>query len=86
MQFSFGAFTRFHVVSDLRDELQGEATAVPFGRADGLGPSIDGILDEMQRALSARVPYAIRTAQRDVIATVRAGVSARIRSGDLILR
>lgn len=86
MQFSFGSFARLRVLSDLRDELQGEAKSIPFGRADGLGASIDLILDDLQRDLSARVPHAIHSAQNALFGVIRADLSARIRSGDLILR
>jgi hypothetical protein len=86
MQFAFGEFTRFRVVSILRDELHNEATPIPFERVDGLDATIDRIVDRMQHDLSAHVPHAIRSAQRAVLVAIRASVLARVRAGDLVVR
>src|SRR4051794_7396889 len=53
MRFSFGDFARLRVISLLREELHNNAMFVPFGRLDGLGASIDRIVDGMQHDLSA---------------------------------
>ena len=59
---------------------------IPFGRVDGLGVSINRIVNRMQHDLSANVPHAIRSARNDVLAVTRAEVEARVRAGDVVVR
>jgi len=85
VQLSFSTFTRLRQESLLRDDLRSDVIPVPFARADGLVESIDGSVDRMQTKLAAGVPGAVRAAQREVIATIRADVGARVRAGDVVL-
>lgn len=82
----FQLFAEDRDVSDLRERLRDYAVIIPFGRVDGLGVSINRILDRMQDELSGHVPHAIRSAQHDVIAVIRADVKARVRAGDVVVR
>jgi hypothetical protein len=82
--FEIGA--RYHDVSQVRGEVDDVVPDIPFGRVDGLGASLDRIVNRMQQDLSAHVPHAIRSAENDVLAVTRADVVARVRAGDVILR
>jgi hypothetical protein len=53
---------------------------------DGLGVSINHIVDRMRHDLSIHVPHAARSALFDVLAVTRAQVEARVRAGDAIVR
>jgi hypothetical protein len=86
MQIGFDLFVRHHDVSELHDEIDDIIVLIPFERVDGLGVSIDRIVDRMQHDLSAHVPHAVHSAYNDVIAVARADVQARVRAGDIILR
>lgn len=83
------AFQLFHHdrdVAHLRDEIYDVAVIIPFGRVDGLGLSINRIVNRMQRGLSAHVPHAIGLARNAVIAAMRAEVEARVQAGDVVVR
>lgn len=86
MQLGFQLFARDRVDATLRDDLYNVAVIIPFGRVDGLGVSINRIIDKMQQDLAAGVPRAIRLARNDVLAATRAEVLARVRAGDVIVR
>ena len=73
-------------VADLHSDLYSLIVMIPFERVDGLGASINGILDRMQQDLSDNVPDAVRTAGNDVIAATRAEVEARVQAGDVVIR
>ncbi|WP_165253382.1 hypothetical protein [Paludisphaera soli] len=83
---SFASFARFRQDDILREDLANVSMPIPFARADGLPEVIDETVDQMQRNLAAHVPFAVRTAQREFIATIRADVEARVRAGDVVLR
>jgi hypothetical protein len=86
IQLGFQLFARDRVVSHLGDEIYDVAVLIPFGRVDGLGVSINRILNRMQHDLSAHVPHALRSARNDVLAVTRADVEARVQAGDVVLR
>jgi hypothetical protein len=83
---SFDLFRRYRDVIQLRDEVDDVVAQIPFERVDGLGDSIDRIVNGMRHDLSAHVPHAIRSAQDDVLAATRAEVLARARAGDVVVR
>jgi hypothetical protein len=82
----FDLFGRYRDIIQLRDEIDDLVVLIPFERVDGLGVSIDRIVNRMRRDLSAHVPHAVRSALNDVIAATRADVASRVRSGDVVLR
>ena len=82
----FELFGRYRNVPFLRDEISDVIGGIPFERVDGLGVSIDRIVNRMRHDLSAHVPHAIRSALNDVIAVTRAEVEVRVRSGDVVVR
>ena len=87
MQQGFVLFARDRDVIQLRGEIIDDvAVMIPFGRVDGLGVSINRIVNRMQHDLSAHVPHAIRSALNDVIAVTRADVKARVQAGDVVVR
>lgn len=86
VQLTFSAFTRNFTFSQLRDDLQSDVAVIPFGRADGLGSSIDRIVDGLQDDLQTLSPFAVRSAERRVLATIRGNIAIRVRAGDLVLR
>ncbi len=86
MRLGFRSFGRDRNVTELGDDLYKVAVMIPFGRVDGLGVSINRILDRMQDDLSNNVPHAIRSARNDVIALTRADVEARVQAGDVVVR
>jgi hypothetical protein len=86
MRIGFDLFVRHRDVSQLRGEINDLVVMVPFGQVDGLGVSINRILNRMQHDLSANVPRAIRAALNDVIAVTRADVEARVRAEDVVVR
>lgn len=86
MRISFDVYARYGDLHHLREDLDNDSVNIPFGRADGLGESIDRIVDEMTHDLAAHVPHAIRSAQNRVFAVIRTGVLARVRAGDVVLR
>ena len=69
----------------LREELRDVAVIIPFGRVDGLGVSINRIVDRMEEDLSANVPHAIRSAFNDVVTATLAQVKARVKAGDVVV-
>src|SRR5262249_31375900 len=86
MRAGFDLFGRYRDVAQLHDEIDDVVVMIPFGRADGLRVSINGIVNKMQHDLSAHVPHAVHSALNDVLAVTRADVDARIRAGDVVLR
>lgn len=86
VQLTFSAFTRNSTFSQLREDLLSDVAAVPFGRADGLEASVDRIVVGLHDDLQDRAPFAVRSAERRMIATIRQDVAIRVRAGDLILR
>ena len=86
MRSDFQSFGQDRDVSSLRGALNDVAVMIPFGRVDGLGVSINRILNRMQQDLSANVSHAIRSARNDVIAVTRADVEARVQAGDVVVR
>ena len=82
----FQAFAQDRALPDLRGEISHVTPIIPFGRVDGLGVSINAIVNRMQRDLSAKVPDAIRSAQNEVIAVTLAEVQARVQKGDVVVR
>jgi hypothetical protein len=81
----FQDFARDRAISDLRQEISNVTPIIPFGRVDGLGVSINSIVNRMQHDLSAHVPDAITSAQNDVIAVTLAEVQARVKKGDVVV-
>jgi hypothetical protein len=86
MRSGFALFARQPDFSQLHAEIDDVVPKVPFGRVDGLESSIVSILDRMRHEISAHVPNAFRSAMHDVIAITVAGVKARVRAGELIVR
>src|SRR4051812_48652450 len=71
----FQAAARDRDVSDLRERIRDYTVIIPFERVDGLGVSINRILDRVENDLTGHVPpHAIRSAQNDVVAVIRADV------------
>lgn len=87
MKTEFFIFARGHAVAidALRDDLRDVAVIIPFGQGDGLGVTINHILDRMEQNLSARIPRAVASARDAVIAATRAEVLARVRAGDVVV-
>jgi hypothetical protein len=83
---AFDLFRRYRDVIQLRDEVDDVVVQIPFEGVDGLGDSIDRIVNRMRHDLAAHVPHAIRSAQDDVLAATRAEVLARVRAGDVVVR
>jgi hypothetical protein len=87
MRQGFILFTRYRDVTQLRSEIIDDVVAmIPYGQVDGLGVSINRIVNRMQHEISAHVPHAIRSARNDVLAVTRADVEARVRAGDVVVR
>jgi hypothetical protein len=86
MHLGFYNFTQYRDVEHLREDLRDVAVIIPFGRVDGLGVSINRIVDRMEEDISAKVPHPVRSALIDVLAATRAEVAARVRAGDVVLR
>ncbi len=87
MRQGFILFARYRDVIQLRSEVIDDVVVmIPFGQVDGLGESIDRIVNRMQHDFSAHVPHAIRTALIDVLAVTRGNVEARVRAGDVVVR
>lgn len=80
--FSLNRLSFPHMHQQIRDV----AVMIPFGRVDGLGASINRILDRMLDDLSAKVPHAIGSASDDAIDAIRESVEARVRAGDVVVR
>lgn len=72
--------------SVLRSKLRDDLAMIPFGRVDGLGASINRILDRLRSDRAAGVPDAIRIASDEAIAETRAVVETRVRAGDVVVR
>jgi hypothetical protein len=85
MRSGFDLFARYRDLSQIPSEVNDVIVMIPFGRADGLGVSINRIVNRMKHDLSAHVPHAIRSALNDVLAVTRADVEARVRAGDVIV-
>ena len=86
IRIAFTLFARYHDNSQLHTEIDDVVPEVPFGKVDGLESSILPILDRMRHEIRAHVPHAFSSARHDVIAVMLAGVEARERAGDLIVR
>ena len=86
IRVTFQTFARDRLASDLHDRIFIYGVMIPFARVDGLGVSINRILDRLHRDLAANVPDAIRSARTDVLAVIRADVQARVRAGDVVVR
>lgn len=87
MESSFLLFARNRLsFPHLHQQLRDVAVMIPFGRVDGLGASINRILERMLDDLSAKAPHAIGSASEDAIAVTRATVEARVRAGDVVVR
>lgn len=92
MRLAFEVFVKdlgpSHPYNDehLRESLYNVAVIIPFGGVDGLGVSINRIVDRLHDDLFAHVPHAIHSAALDVVAAARATVIARVRAGDVVLR
>src|SRR4051794_24218724 len=56
VRINFGYLARYGEIPRLRDELQNDAVIIPFGRVDGLGVSLDRIVDRLKHDVSAHVP------------------------------
>jgi hypothetical protein len=85
MRIDFEEYATGGNFSRLRADLQRSAATVPFGRADGLGGAINGILARLQRDIASGAPLPIARAYQDVVATLRADVEARIDDGSLVV-
>lgn len=70
----------------LRHSLRDVAVIIPFGRVDGLGDSINRILDRMVDDVAARVPHAVDLAKEEVLGVTRESVKARVVAGDVVMR
>lgn len=77
--------SRYHNDERLREELRDAAVVIPYGRADGLGVTINRILDRMQEDLAADAPHAIRSAFKEVVIVTLSDVRVRVRAGDVIV-
>ena len=86
IQAAFQSARRNGGIAELHDEILDAVGNIPFGRVDGLGVAITGILNKMRHDLSAKVPNAISSARNDVIAVTRADVEARAQAGDIVVR
>jgi hypothetical protein len=86
MRQGFILFGRYHDFSNLHGEMDDVIPMVPFGRVDGLGVSIQRILNRMQHDFFAHVPHFWSSARHDVIAVTFAEVEARVRAGDVVVR
>lgn len=86
IEMGFNLFARYRDLSQLRGEIDDVVVMIPFGRVDGVRPSIERILFRMRRDIFAHVPLAFRTARNDVFDTIRADMQARIQAGDLVVR
>ncbi len=86
IQTAFHLFRQGNGISHLHDDILSAVAIIPFGRVDGLGASINGILGRMQHDMRAGVHGAVSTARNDLIAAVRADVQARAQAGDIVVR
>jgi hypothetical protein len=86
IRMGFEFFSRDRVDSEVRDEVHNVIVLIPFGRVDGLGVSINNIVDRMEYEVSANVPHAVRSALHEVLAVIRADVKARVQAGDVVVR
>ena len=86
IQLAFHLFRQGNGVAHLHGDILSAVAIIPFGRVDGLGASINGILSRMHRDMRTGVHGAVSTAHNDVIAVVRADVQARAQSGDIVVR
>jgi len=86
IRIGFAVFPRDPSISDLRLELSDAAVLIPFGRVDGLGLSINRILNTLHEDLSAKVRHALPRAEEAIIAVTRADVEAQVREGDVVVR
>lgn len=83
---SFQLFARDRAIDELRERLRDEATMIPFARADGLGLTVNGILDRLEEGIANREPHAVREASNNVLAAARDIVRARAAAGDVVVR
>ena len=86
IQEAFQFSSRNGDISHLHVEILDAVANIPFGRVDGLGVAITGILNKMQHDISAKVPDAVSSARNDVINVTRADVEARVQAGDIVVR
>jgi hypothetical protein len=86
MSGGFDLFARNRDIFQIPSEINDVIVMIPFGRVDGLGVSINHIVNRMRHDISAHVPHAARSALFDVLAVTRAQVEARVRAGDVIVR
>jgi hypothetical protein len=86
MRTGFELFGRYRDLTQLHSEIEDIVGSIPFGKVDGLEDKIDRIVDRMLHELSSKVPHAVRSALDDVVAVAHAGVEARVRAGDVVIR
>ena len=86
MRQGFILFSRYHDFIQLHSEMEDVSGLIPFAQVDGLGVSIERILNRMQHDFFAHVPHTWSSARHDVIAVTYADVEARVRAGDVIVR
>ncbi|MFO0887859.1 MAG: hypothetical protein U0790_01805 [Isosphaeraceae bacterium] len=83
---SFLLFGRNHDPRHLRQQVRDVIVWIPFGRVDGLGASINRIVDRMVAERSSHDPRIISAAGEEVLAVTRETVMARVRAGDVVIR
>jgi hypothetical protein len=86
MRQGFILFGRYHDFANLQSEMNDVSGMIPFAQVDGLGVSIQRILNRMQHDFFAHVPHFWSSARHDVIAVTFAAVEARVRAGDVVVR
>ena len=86
IQNGFDLAARHRSLFYISSETDDVVVMLPFGRADDVRGSIDGILRRMRDEISAHVPHAFNQGRVDVVAVIRADVEARVRAGDLVVR
>lgn len=86
LQSGFILYTRYHDLSQVRNEVDDVLVKIPFERADGLDVKIDRILSTFRRELAVGQPNAVDTALHAVIGATQAEVKARVRTGDVVVR
>ena len=86
MRQGFILFGRYHDFTQLQGEMTDVMGWIPFAQVDGLGISIQRILNRMQHDFFAHVPHTWSSARHEVIAVTNAEVEARVRAGDVVVR
>ena len=86
VHLAFDLYTRTRDIAQVNTLLQPVAVLIPYGREDGLGESINGILHQMRQDDVVRSNRPVLTAYRQVLAVMRADLAARIQAGYVVVR